>query len=130
MGLLYLKKYSKNEIKSLHQLGQCTTSLSDFKVRLNEAMGEGLCRIFRNLTSYSIKPWYHCPRDGGRAEMHKKTFNSKINQREIQLRRRWGSSAKNMHNSVISTVQLRGVSRSSLTVLGNRRIVLLAEDLN
>ena len=29
------------------------------------------CRIFRNVTSNSIKPWYHCPRDGGRAEIHK-----------------------------------------------------------
>ena len=43
-------------------------------------------------------------------------YNSKINQKEIQLRRRWGSSAKYMPNSVISIVQLRGVSRSSLTV--------------
>ena len=72
-----------------------------------------MCRIFRNVTSNSIKPWYHCPRDGGRAEIHKKIYNSKINQREIQLHRRWGSSAKYMPNSVIFTVQLRRVSRSS-----------------
>ena len=29
------------------------------------------CKIFRNVTFNSIKPWYHCPRDGGRAEIHK-----------------------------------------------------------
>ena len=72
----------------------------------------GECRTFRNVTSNSIKPWYHCPRDGGQAEIHKKIYNSKINQRDIQLRRRWGSSAKYMPNSLNFTVQLRRVSRS------------------
>ena len=36
------------------------------------------CRILRNVTSNSIKPWYHCPRDGGRAEIHKKIIFSKL----------------------------------------------------
>ena len=30
------------------------------------------CRMFRRITSHSIKLWYHCPRGGGRAEIHKK----------------------------------------------------------
>ena len=39
-----------------------------------------ICRNFRNLTSNSIKPWYHCSRDGEWAEIHKKIYNSKIKQ--------------------------------------------------
>ena len=49
----------------------------------------------------------------GNGPISTKNYRSKINQREIQLRRRWGSSAKNMPKSVIFTVRLRGVSRSS-----------------
>ena len=71
------------------------------------------CRFFRNLTSNSIKPWYQCSRDGERDEILKKIYNSKINQREIQFRRWWGSSEEYMPNSINFTVQLRGVSRSS-----------------
>ena len=37
-----------------------------------------------------------------------KIYKSKINQTDIQLRRRWGSGPKNMPSSVNSTVQLRG----------------------
>ena len=39
---------------------------------------KGKCRIFRNVTSNSIKPWYHCPRDGGRAEIHKIFITPKL----------------------------------------------------
>ena len=43
---------------------------------LNKACAK--CRIFSNVTSNSIKPWYHCPRDGGRAEIHKKIITQKL----------------------------------------------------
>ena len=32
----------------------------------------GICWNFRNVTSNSFKPWYHCSPDGERAEIHKK----------------------------------------------------------
>ena len=32
----------------------------------------GIFKTFRNLISNSFKPWYHCSRDGERAEIHKK----------------------------------------------------------
>ena len=71
------------------------------------------CRTFRNVTSYSIKPWYHCPRDGGRAEIHKIFITPKLIKGRFNFGGGGGSSAKYMPNSVIFTVQLREVSRSS-----------------
>ena len=37
-----------------------------------------VCRNFRNVPSNSIKPWCHCPRDGGRAEIHKIFITPKL----------------------------------------------------
>ena len=45
---------------------------------------------------------YHCSRICEQAEIHKK-FQLKINQKKIHFPRRWGPSAKYMHNTVAFT---------------------------
>ena len=90
-----------------------------------------VCRNFENCFPTRLNRSITVHETGKRAEIHKKIYNSQTDRREIQFRRRWGSFASYMPNSVILTVQLRGVSRSFWLL---RKLILknscLAKSLN